>query len=169
MFLGLRTVIYHAPDLAKAKAWYAEALGVSPYFDEPFYVGFEIGGFELGLDPDVTAVNVGNNAVAYWGVADIEDSYARLLERGAESRQPVSDIGGEIKVATVVDPFGNVIGLIQNPHFTAPWQMPAATKQTADREARLDRSAIDGPARVDTAGSNRVANDSSRSSHPPKT
>ena len=50
MFQGLRTVIYHAPDLAAAKAWYAAAFGVKPYFDEPFYVGFEIGGFELGLE-----------------------------------------------------------------------------------------------------------------------
>jgi catechol 2,3-dioxygenase-like lactoylglutathione lyase family enzyme len=66
MFLGLRTVIYHAPDLAAAKAWYATAFGVRPYFDEPFYVGFEIGGFELGLDPDNKGRNVGNNAVAYW-------------------------------------------------------------------------------------------------------
>jgi predicted enzyme related to lactoylglutathione lyase len=119
MFLGLRTVIYHAPDLAKAKAWYAAAFGVAPYFDEPFYVGFEIGGFELGLDPDVSKVNVGNNAVAYWGVPDIEEAHARLLDRGAQARQPVTAVGDDIKVATVADPFGNVIGLIQNPHFKA--------------------------------------------------
>jgi predicted enzyme related to lactoylglutathione lyase len=117
MFLGLRTVIYHAPDLAQAKAWYAAACGVAPYFDEPFYVGFEIGGFELGLDPDVGRVSVGNNAVAYWGVSDIAEAYARLLERGAQARQPVTVVGDDIKVATVADPFGNVIGLIQNPHF----------------------------------------------------
>ena len=117
MFLGLRTVIYHAPDLAKAKAWYAVAFGVAPYFDEPFYVGFEIGGFELGLDPNGRGVKVGNNAVAYWGVTDIDEAYRRLLERDAEPRSPVSDVGGDIKVATVADPFGNVIGLIHNPHF----------------------------------------------------
>ena len=117
MFLGLRTVIYHAPDLAKAKAWYTAAFGIAPYFDEPFYVGFEIGGFELGLDPDVSGVNVGNNAVAYWGVADIDKAYSHLLDHGAEPRDPVKDVGGDIKVATVADPFGNVIGLIKNPHF----------------------------------------------------
>ena len=117
MPLGLRTVIYHAPDLAKAKAWYAAAFGVAPYFDEPFYVGFQIGGFELGLDPDVSAVKVGNNAVAYWGVPDIDEAYRHFLDSGAVSRQPVKDVGGEIKVATVADPFGNVIGLIHNPHF----------------------------------------------------
>jgi predicted enzyme related to lactoylglutathione lyase len=117
MFLGLRTVIYQAPNLAKAKAWYTTALGVAPYFDEPFYVGFEIGGFELGLNPDVGGVSVGNNAVAYWGVPDIDSARARLLDHGAEPREPVTDVGGDIKVATVADPFGNVIGLIQNPHF----------------------------------------------------
>jgi predicted enzyme related to lactoylglutathione lyase len=118
MFLGLRTVIYHAPDLAATKAWYAAALGVAPYFDEPFYVGFNIGGYELGLDPDTGGVDVGNNAVAYWGVDNIDDACARLVERGARPRDAVKAVGGDIKVATVTDPFGNVIGLIQNPHFT---------------------------------------------------
>jgi hypothetical protein len=97
MFLGLRTVIYHAPDLAKAKAWHAAAFGVAPYFDESFYVGFEIGGFELGLDPDVSRVNLGNNAVAYWGVADIEQAHGHLLDQGAERRDPVKDVGGTLK------------------------------------------------------------------------
>lgn len=54
-FLGLRTTIYPVTDLAKAKAWYSAVLGVKPYFDEPFYVGFNVGGFELGLDPDTSA------------------------------------------------------------------------------------------------------------------
>ena len=117
MFLGLRTVIYYAPDLAAAKVWYAAAFGVNPYFDEPFYVGFQIGGFELGLNPDTSGVTVGNNAVAYWGVADIDEAHRRLLERGARACDPVRDVGGDIKVATVADPFGNVIGLIENPHF----------------------------------------------------
>jgi len=119
MFQGLRTVIYHAPDLQKAKAWYTAAFGIAPYFDQPFYVGFQVGGFELGLDPDVDGVRVGNNAVAYWGVDDIDAAYARMLEGGASARQPVSEVGGDIKVASVADPFGNVIGLIQNPHFAA--------------------------------------------------
>jgi len=117
MFLGLRTVIYQVSDLAAAKTWYAAAFGVTPYFDEPFYVGFEIGGFELGLDPDMSGVTPGNNAVAYWGVADIEEAWKRLLARGARPGDPVKEVGGDIKVATVADPFGNVIGLIQNPHF----------------------------------------------------
>src|SRR2546426_7717980 len=59
MVLGLRTVIYHVPDLPRAKQWYSAAFGVKPYFDEPFYVGFNIGGFELGLDPDIEGVKPG--------------------------------------------------------------------------------------------------------------
>jgi predicted enzyme related to lactoylglutathione lyase len=117
MFLGLRTVIFRVPDLAKAKAWYAKAFGVAPYFDEPYYVGFQIGGFELGLDPDVNGMTVGNNVVAYWGVDDIDEVHRQLLERGAQPRDAVKDVGGGIKVASVADPFGNVIGLIHNPHF----------------------------------------------------
>ncbi len=117
MFLGLRTVIYHAPDLSRAKDWYAAAFGTAPYFDQPFYVGFQIGGFELGLDPDVSRVKVGDNAVAYWGVADIDQAYAHMLDAGAEPRQPVTAVGGDIKVGTLTDPFGNVIGLVENPHF----------------------------------------------------
>lgn len=51
-FLGLRTAIYHAPDLAQAKSWYSKILGIEPYFDQPFYVGFNVGGYELGLESD---------------------------------------------------------------------------------------------------------------------
>ena len=118
MFQGLRTVIYRVPDLAKAKAWYTDAFGTKPYFDEPFYVGFEIGGYELGLHPYEGGVQVGNNAVAYWGVPDIDAAFRHMLERGAQSRDAIQDVGGDIKVASVADPFGNVIGLIQNPHFS---------------------------------------------------
>ena len=117
MFLGLRTVIYHVPDVQKAKAWYTEAFGQAPYFDEPFYVGFEIGGYELGLHPGMDGVTVGNNVVTYWGVPDIDKAYQHMLDRGATAREPVTDVGGDIKVGSVADPFGNVIGLIFNPHF----------------------------------------------------
>ena len=117
MFQGLRTVIYNVDDLEKAKAWYSEALGVKPYFDEPFYVGFNVGGFELGLDPDMTGVSKGTNAVAYWGVKDAAIAYARMIEVGAEKHSDVTDVGGGIRVATVTDPFGNVFGIIENPHF----------------------------------------------------
>ena len=117
MFQGLRTVIYHVGDLEKARSWYAEALAVEPYFDEPFYVGFNVGGFELGLDPDTDGVSIGNNAVAYWGVENAETAYRRMIELGATSLGEVRDVGGGIRVATVTDPFGNVFGIIENPNF----------------------------------------------------
>src|SRR5687768_12458031 len=114
MLLGLRTVIYKSPDLQRAKAWYREVFGIEPYFSEPFYVGFNVGGFELGLDPDTTKVTPGNNAVAYWGVPDAHTAYARLLGLGARENSAVQEVGDGILVGTVLDPFGNVLGIIQN-------------------------------------------------------
>jgi predicted enzyme related to lactoylglutathione lyase len=120
-FLGLRTVIYHAPDLAKAKEWYSQALGIEPYFDQPFYVGFNVGGYELGLDPDASSTPGGNGgAVAYWGVANAEVAFRRLIELGASERSKVQEVGEGIRVATVFDPFGNTFGVIENPHFKIP-------------------------------------------------
>jgi predicted enzyme related to lactoylglutathione lyase len=117
-FQGLRTVIYHAPDLEKAKAWYSDVLGIEPYFDQPFYVGFNVGGYELGLDPDASSTPGGNGGVAaYWGVADAEAMFGRLLGLGATERSAVQEVGEGIKVATVLDPFGNILGIIENPHF----------------------------------------------------
>ena len=118
MILGLRTVTYHVPDLQRAKAWYSTAFGVQPYFDEPFYVGFNIGGYELGLDPDTKRVAPGpGGAVAYWGVPDVDAAVAHFTKAGASLESPVQDVGGDIRVATVADPFGNLVGLIENPHF----------------------------------------------------
>ena len=118
MLLGLRTVIYKAPDLAKAKAWYSETFGISPYFDEPFYVGFNVGGFELGLDPDVSRREAGaGGSTAYWGVKDLAATLRQLGDRKVTIVAPLQEVGEGIKVATVADPFGNLIGLIENPHF----------------------------------------------------
>ena len=120
MFLGLRTAIYHVADLAAAKAWYASALGIQPYFDQPFYVGFNVGGFELGLQPALDAAAIRPPAgVAYWGVKPIEPAFARLIELGASQVEEIMDVGEGIKVATVRDPFGTLVGLIENPHFKA--------------------------------------------------
>jgi predicted enzyme related to lactoylglutathione lyase len=116
--LGLRTVIYHVPDLSRAKNWYHAAFGIAPYFDEPYYVGFNVGGFELGLDPDCSAQGPGaGGSLAYWGVADIVAAAARFASDGGTMRDPVREVGGGIRVAAVADPFGNIIGLIENPHF----------------------------------------------------
>lgn len=117
MFQGLRTVIYHVDDLQKAKQWYANLLGVKPYFDEPFYVGFNVGGFELGLDPDMKGVTKGTNVVAYWGVGDARDAHRRALAAGAQKHSDPREVGAGIVVATVTDPFGNVFGIIENPNF----------------------------------------------------
>lgn len=113
--LGLRTAIYPTTDLAKARAWYTEVIGHAPYFDEPFYVGFNVAGFELGLIPDGTP---GTNGVqAYWGTSDAETELARLLKLGATLHEELKDVGGGIKVASVLDPFGNMFSIIENPHF----------------------------------------------------
>src|SRR5947207_15974245 len=117
-FQGLRTVIYHAPDLAKTKVWYAEVLGIEPYFDQPFYVGFNVGGYELGLQPGAAAsAEKADGAVAYWGVEDAEAALKRMVELGATIHEALQDVGEGIKVATVKDPFGNIFGLIENPNF----------------------------------------------------
>jgi predicted enzyme related to lactoylglutathione lyase len=121
VFEGLRTVIYKVGDIGKAKAWYAKALGFEPYFDEPYYVGFNVGGYELGLDPDPEGAGPGPGGTnAYWGVPDADAAFAKLLAAGATAHSQVRDVGDGIKVASVRDPFGNVIGIIENPHFQLP-------------------------------------------------
>ena len=119
MIRGLRTVIYPAPDLEQAKAWYTKVLGIEPYFAEPYYVGFEVGGFELGLDPQATPSTGGTGVLPYWGVADAAAALARLAELGASLITDVQDVGGGIRVASVRDPFGNAFGIIENPNFSA--------------------------------------------------
>ena len=117
MLLGLRTVIYPAPDLAASKAWFSLVLGASPYFDQPFYVGFEVGGYELGLDP---AGDPATGPVTYWGVTDAGAALAELLAAGATARGEVQDVGEGIRLATVLEPGGTVLGIIENPHFALP-------------------------------------------------
>jgi predicted enzyme related to lactoylglutathione lyase len=116
--LGLRTTIYKVTDLEKAKSWYKRVFGIDPYFDEPFYVGFNVGGFELGLDPDTSDQQPGaGGSLAYWGVASMEATIKALKSTGVDIHSDAQDVGGGIKVAAIRDPFGNVVGLIENPHF----------------------------------------------------
>lgn len=118
MFLGLRTAIYHVSDIERGKEWYSQILGFGPYFDQPFYVGFNVGGYELGLQPDDAATGQrADGAVAYWGVEDAETAFENLIASGAIVHEPIQDVGEGIKVGTVKDPFGNVFGIIENPHF----------------------------------------------------
>jgi predicted enzyme related to lactoylglutathione lyase len=114
MFLGLRTVTYPVSDMGKAKKWFGELLGIEPNFDEPFYVGFTVAGYELGLVP----IGDGDGrAVAFWGVADADVALERLVSAGAVVHSPVTDVGDGIRVATVREPSGQQIGVIENPHF----------------------------------------------------
>ncbi len=122
MFQGLRTVIYTVSDIKKAKAWYSAFLGIEPYFDQPFYVGYNVGGYELGLQPQ-EAEATGNKAdghLAYWGVEDADATARHLLELGAREHSAVQDVGDDIRLGSVVDPFGNILGFIKNPHFSLP-------------------------------------------------
>jgi predicted enzyme related to lactoylglutathione lyase len=120
-FLGLRTVVYAVADLDRAKEWYGAALRKAPYFDQPFYVGWNVGGFELGLQPaDSEAPTGPGGAVAYWGVEEIQPAWDRLIALGATAVSPPQDVGEGIQVATLQDPFGNHLGIIENPHFPNP-------------------------------------------------
>lgn len=116
--LGLRTTIYKVGDINKAKEWYTKAFGTQPYFDEPFYVGFEIGGYELGLQPEEKpSKNKVESVVAYWGVDDVDAEFKRFIAEGASAFEKPEEVGGGIIVATLKDPWENIIGLIYNPHF----------------------------------------------------
>jgi len=117
--LGLRTTIYKVADLPKATEWYSAIFRKEPYFNQPFYVGFDIAGYELGLQPDAPA-SVGDNVMTYWGVEDIDAEYERCITLGAQPHEAPENVGGEITVASVKDPWGNVIGLIFNPGFKLP-------------------------------------------------
>jgi len=114
MLLGMRTVVYHTGNVNDAKAWYSNVFGIQPYFDEPFYVGFAVGGFELGLTPDTpNHAEKTSSPVAYWGVENAHAVYNHLLAHGATPHEEPHNVGSEILAATVKDPFGNVFGIIE--------------------------------------------------------
>lgn len=116
MIQGLRTAIYFVNDIEKAKTWYTKLLGKPPYFDTPFYVGYNVGGFELGLHP-ATEEQAAGNSIAYWGVKDARAEYEALLNNGATPHEAVTDVGEGILIGSVTDPLGNIFGIIENPHF----------------------------------------------------
>jgi hypothetical protein len=111
---GLRTLIYPSADLEADKAWWSELLGAQPYFDQPFYVGFEVAGYELGLLPDA---DPSDGALAYWGVDDVQVAVQAAIAGGSVAHTPVADVGDGIVTATVRTPAGTILGLIYNPHF----------------------------------------------------
>lgn len=115
MINGIRTACYPVKDMQKAKAWFTEVFGVAPYYDQPSYIGFEIGGFELGLTAEGEPGTQGGTT--YWGVDNIEAEVERIVALGATIFTAIQDVGESIKVAELRDPFGNLLGLIYNPHF----------------------------------------------------
>lgn len=115
--LGLRTVIYPAPDLDAAKAWWTEFLGQPPYFDQPFYVGFDVDGYELGLLPDG---DPSDGAQAYWGVDDVPAAVARAADQGCEVHTPPAEVGDGIVTALVRRADRSIVGFIYNPNFVLP-------------------------------------------------
>jgi predicted enzyme related to lactoylglutathione lyase len=112
MTSGLKTIVYPVKDPAKAKALFSDLLGAEPHVDQPYYIGFNVAGQEVGLDPNGHAQGM-TGPVPYWHVEDIEASLKRLQAGGAQVQQPATDVGDRKLVARVADADGNVIGLIQ--------------------------------------------------------
>ncbi|MEO3927606.1 VOC family protein [Micromonosporaceae bacterium B7E4] len=110
---GIKTVLHPVSDLARAKAVYAALLGVPPANDSSYYVGFDAGGQHIGLVLGGGPQGM-TSLVAYWHVPDIEAKLAELSAAGATVTEPAHDVGGGRLVATVTDPDGNVLGLIQD-------------------------------------------------------
>ena len=114
MASSMKTIIYPVKDLARAKELYAGLLGVEPYADAPYYVGFRVGDLELGLDPQGHSQGM-TGPVGYWQVDDIQKALKALVDAGAQAQQEVRDVGGGKLITTVKDADGNVIGLMQDP------------------------------------------------------
>ena len=111
---GIKTIVYPVKDAAKAREVFTALLGVPPHTDAPYYVGFSAGDQEIGLDPNGHAQGM-TGPVAYTQVADINQALAALQAAGAQPQRPVTDVGGGRLIATVTDPDGNPIGLLQDP------------------------------------------------------
>jgi predicted enzyme related to lactoylglutathione lyase len=146
---GFSTISFWADDVAAAAAWYTDLLGIEPYFERPgpdgrpAYVEFRVGDYqaELGLidrsyAPPGAATGPGG-AVMYWHVDDLEATVARLLSMGATQYQPITPRGEGFVTAAVVDPFGNVLGVMYNPHYLA---VLGAAGQEAVRTGRPSSS-----------------------------
>jgi predicted enzyme related to lactoylglutathione lyase len=113
MMQGIRLFVYPVEDIARAKTLYRQLLGVEPYADEAYYVGFRVGDQEIGLDPNAHSQGM-TGPVGYWPVNDIRKSVQLLLDAGAQAQQEVRDVGGGKLIASVKDADGNIIGLMQS-------------------------------------------------------
>ena len=111
--LGIKTVLHPVSDLTAAKAVYAALLGVAPQTDESYYVGFDVEGQHIGLVPEGGPQGM-TSPVAFWHVPDIEATLAEVTAAGAAVKEAAHDVGGGRLVATVTDPDGNVLGILQD-------------------------------------------------------
>lgn len=112
MELGMQTVIYPVADLARAKELYGALLGVAPYMDTAYYVGYRVGEQEIGLDPNGHSKGM-KGPLGYWRVDDLGARLQQLVEAGGVVQQAVTDVGGGKRIASVQDADGNLIGLLQ--------------------------------------------------------
>jgi predicted enzyme related to lactoylglutathione lyase len=111
---GIQIFVYPVKDIAQSKALFSTLLGVEPYTDAPYYVGFRVGDQEIGLDPHGHSKGM-TGPVGYWQVDDITKSFQSLLDAGAQVQQDVQDVGGGMLIAIAKDADGNAIGLRQLP------------------------------------------------------
>jgi predicted enzyme related to lactoylglutathione lyase len=125
MLRGLTTTSFWAADLIAAKQWYTELFGIAPYFERPGYIEFRLGDYqhEFGVidsryAPPGAQTDPGG-AIVYWHVDDVQGAFAKLLAMGAQSYQAVTERGNGFVTASVVDPFGNILGIMYNPHYLA--------------------------------------------------
>ena len=125
MLRGLTTTSFWAADLTAAKQWYTELFGIAPYFERPGYIEFRLGDYqhEFGVidsryAPPSEQAGPGG-AIVYWHVDDVQGAFAKLLAMGAQPYQAVTERGNGFVTASVVDPFGNILGIMYNPHYLA--------------------------------------------------
>ncbi len=111
---GVKTIIFPVTDLGKAKAVFTALLGVEPESDQPYYVGYNFGGQQIGLDPNGHRTGM-TGPVAYWHVNDIAGSLKALVDAGATIKQEPKDVGGGRQIAIITDTDGNPLGLLQDP------------------------------------------------------
>ena len=121
---GLSTVSYFATNHAAAKKWYTDFLGIEPYFERPGYVEFRLGDFqhELGIIdstyvPGIESINGRAGVIVYWHVDEVDAVFAKAISMGAKQHEAPQDRGHGFITATVVDPFGNMLGMMYNPHY----------------------------------------------------
>ena len=110
---GIGVVVYPVKDISRAKTIYSKLLGIEPYVDAPYYVGFKSGNQEIGLDPNGHTTGM-TGPVAYWHVKDIRKTLRLLVDAGAQPQQEIKDVGGGRLIASVRDADGNITGLMQS-------------------------------------------------------